>query len=55
MPLPAIIWGVAAVISSIAGLLFVTKPESVTTGIMGAIPIWAWVVGVLLLVILLKK
>lgn len=49
---PLIIWGVAALVAGIGYLVSALKPAP--TGI-AAIPIWGWIVGGLVLLILLKK
>lgn len=48
-----LIWGAAALITAVAGLIWVTKPASVATSIK--IPVVGWIVLAILALILLRR
>ena len=47
-----IIWGIAALLGGLGFLVNQTKPEP--TGI-AAVPVWGWVIGGLVILILLRR
>jgi hypothetical protein len=55
VPILGIIWGVTALAAAIGGLILIAKPRPATSPLFASIPIWGWIVMILVLLVLLRR